>query len=64
MKKQNSEARVPAAEPELKLAADLLRRVDQSLPKNPAIGSLPLKPASHFQDSGGGYNNDFVFPQK
>ena len=31
---------------------------------NPSVESKPLDPADLYQDSGGGYNRDFTFPQE
>jgi hypothetical protein len=31
---------------------------------DPSVGSKPLPPPDLYQDSGGGYNPDFTFPQE
>ena len=31
---------------------------------DPSVGSKPLPPPDLYQDSGGGYNTDFTFPQE
>lgn len=31
---------------------------------DPSVGSKPLPPPDLYQDSGGGYNQDFAFPQE
>lgn len=31
---------------------------------SPSVGSKPLPPPALYQDSGGGYNEDFTFPQE
>jgi hypothetical protein len=31
---------------------------------DPSVGSKPLPPPDLYQDSGGGYNEDFTFPQE
>jgi hypothetical protein len=31
---------------------------------DPSVGSKPLPPPDLYQDSGGGYNSDFTFPQE
>jgi hypothetical protein len=32
--------------------------------ENPSVGTKPLPPPDLYQDSGGGYNPDFTFPQE
>ncbi len=32
--------------------------------ESPTTGNLPLSPPDLYQDSGGGYNANFVFPQE
>lgn len=32
--------------------------------ENPTLSEKPTKPADLYQDAGGGYNSNFVFPQE
>jgi K+-transporting ATPase c subunit len=47
------------------LLEDLVKRqkTDSKI-ENPTVGSTPLPPPDLYQDSGGGYNPDFTFPQE
>jgi len=50
--------------PLLKQLVDLQKANEKTLPKDPSIGSDPLKPAGLYQDAGNGYNPDFTWPQE
>lgn len=50
-----------SAKPLLKGLLDR-KKADSKIPK-PSVGSKPLTPPALYQDSGGGYNADFTFPQ-
>jgi hypothetical protein len=47
--------------------ADMLKNIapqGNNTMAEPTVGSLPLNPSETMQDAGGGYNADFVDPQK
>lgn len=49
------------------LLQDLVERVkaeQQQLTPVPSVGSQPLAPPALYEDAGGGYNQDFTFPQE
>lgn len=50
------------ARPLVKELAD--RQKADSKVENPLVSSKPLPPPDLYQDSGGGYNPDFTFPQE
>ena len=60
--KSNDRREASVTKPLLKELAE--REKADSKIVNPTVGSKPLPPPDLYQDSGGGYNLDFTFPQE
>ncbi|MBV9611832.1 MAG: hypothetical protein JO091_05140 [Acidobacteriaceae bacterium] len=52
----------PVTKPLLKQL--VYREKADSKKEDPSVGSKPVPPPNLYQDSGGGYNRDFTFPQE
>jgi hypothetical protein len=51
-------------EPLLKELADREKANSKLIKNDPSVESKPLDSPDLYQDSGGGYNSDFTFPQE
>jgi hypothetical protein len=50
--------------PLLKEVVDLDKANSKEVMQHPVVESTPLDPPALYQDAGGGYNLDFIFPQE
>ncbi|HEX4164564.1 MAG TPA: hypothetical protein VHZ55_03750 [Bryobacteraceae bacterium] len=64
MKNNNSAKESSVTKPLLKGLLDLQKAEAEKTLQSVSIGSKPLSPPDLYQDSGGGYNPDFTFPQE
>ena len=64
MKYKKSRQEPSVTEPLLKDMLDRHKAQTKQSMQDVLIGSTPLAPSAQYQDDGGGYNADFVFPQE
>lgn len=62
--KANDRKKAPITNPLLKDLVERQKAYSKAVLEQPEVGSDPLPSADLYQDSGGGYNPDFTFPQE
>ena len=63
MKKQSESINQSITGPILKPMFEIEKAIRNKEGQIPAVDSEKLQPAAEYQDDGGGYNSNFVFPQ-
>jgi hypothetical protein len=61
---KSNERKNASVGPILKDLADRDKANSKSINPEPSVGAKPLNPPDLYQDAGGGYNQDFTFPQE